>query len=73
MKDSKEPKQKKNIKLNATKLVDSLAKALAYLVLFISASYGMRSMLKSLDDNAALVLTAIFVLGLTYIIFRNEK
>ena len=49
-----------------------IARPVAYVTLVVSAAYGIRQMLESLDQTAALILTVLFVFGMLYIMMDNE-
>jgi predicted exporter len=49
-----------------------IAKPLAYVTLFVLASYGMRQMLRTIDSSASTVLTILAVLALVYILFIDD-
>lgn len=68
-----ETKTKKAKRFSIDQAIDTLAKFGAYVVLFITSAYGMRSMLRSIQEEASLAITVAAVLALTYIIFRNRK
>lgn len=60
--------QAKKVKLNVSKYI---AKPLAYITVFVLASYGMRQALHNINDTANIVITTLAVLGLCYIIFED--
>lgn len=63
--------KKPNINLNKLKV--TIARTVAYVSLVILASYGLRNLLKSLDDTASLVITVLVVLGLVYILSTKTE
>lgn len=60
-------------KFSAQKIVRKVAKFVAYVTIIVLASYGMRQLLKSVDDSVSMVITVIAVLGLVYIIFTDNE
>lgn len=64
----KAPKKPINIKSTIKKY---LAKPLAYMVLILAASYGIKTALKTLDESVATALTVLLVLALCYILFDD--
>jgi hypothetical protein len=74
-----EPKRTKKTKKPQPKdyswvgrLIDKLAKIIAYLLLFTSATYGIRQFLGVIPDWANVGITSLLVLAMVYIIFRNK-
>lgn len=65
-------KETKSSKIDFTKLIDALAKAIAYVSLVMLASYGLRQLLKTLNDTCSVALTVLVVFGLVYIIFKKQ-
>jgi hypothetical protein len=61
----------KSNKPNVKKVVDKIAKALAYAVLILTSSYGIRMMLSNIQENIALAITVLFSLALVYIVFNK--
>lgn len=59
-------------KISPQKIVRKFAKLVAYVTIIVLASYGMRQLLKSVDDSVSMVITVIAVLGLVYIIFVDN-
>lgn len=59
-------------KISPKKIVRKFAKLVAYVTIIVLASYGMRQLLKSVDDSVSMVITVIAVLGLVYIIFVDN-
>ena len=57
--------------VNVQRVLDYVAKVVAYLALFIMAAYGMRHLLESLQSTASVVITVVSVLALGYIISRK--
>lgn len=55
------------------RFVDKLAMAIAYLLLFVSATYGIRMFLNTIPDWANYGITSFLVLSMVYIIFRAKK
>lgn len=64
--------KKSNIKTNLTTVVDKLAKLVSFLTVFVFASYGLRQLLHSLNDQIAFVITVVFIALLVYIMFRKQ-
>lgn len=58
----------KKLKLNRNFIKNFLAKPIAYLSLILTSAYGVRVLLRSVEESAAFIITAVFVLALTYII-----
>lgn len=54
----------------STKTMDRTAKFIAHLTLIATAAYGMRTLLQSIDETFAYVITGLFVLSLSYIAYR---
>lgn len=73
-KQVKKPEVKKVKKsINVKALVRRfVARPLAYLAVFILASYGLRQLLHNINDTANVVLTTLVILALTYIIFLDD-
>lgn len=66
----KSTKQSKQVNLN--NFVDKLAQAVACITLVALATYGLRMVLRSLDDTANMVITVVVILALVYITLRNK-
>lgn len=49
-----------------------IAKPVAYATVIVLASYGMRMVLKNIDETANIVITTLSVLALTYIMFDTD-
>ncbi len=70
----KMPKEAKPAKpnINYTKLVRKfIARPIAFVTLFVFASYGVRHALSALQDPMQVGLTILFTLGLAYILFSD--
>lgn len=59
-------------KFDVQKIKRKVAKPVAFLTLFILASYGVRQVLANIDHKASVVITMLTILGLVYIITDNE-
>lgn len=70
---TKEAKTSKKLNINIKSTVKKfVARPVAYVALITTSAYGIRGMLHTLDENAAIGLTVLLVLSLTYIIFDSE-
>lgn len=49
-----------------------VAKPLAFLTLFVLASYGMRQLLKAVNEQASVALTVLVIAALVYIILFDD-
>lgn len=57
--------------LNVQKAVDKLAKAVAFVALFLTSAYGTRMMLANIQENVSFAITALLTLALAYIVFNK--
>jgi hypothetical protein len=58
-------------KVDTNKLIDSAAKAIAYISLVAFASYGLRALLMGINKTIAYVFTTGVMLMLVYILSRK--
>lgn len=59
-------------KINANKIVDSIAKAVAYVALIVFAAYGLRALLVGVNKTLAYVFTTGVMLMLVYILVKKD-
>lgn len=59
-------------KINANKIVDSIAKAVAYIALIVFAAYGLRALLVGVNKTLAYVFTTGVMLMLVYILVKKD-
>lgn len=64
----------KKITLNKTKGIIKrfIARPGAYLALFVLATYGMRQMLRAVNETASTALTVLAIAALVYILFIED-
>lgn len=64
----------KKININKTKGIIKrfIARPGAYLALFILATYGMRQMLRAVNETASTALTVLAIAALVYILFIED-
>lgn len=59
-------------KINTNKIIDTVAKSVAYISLIVFAAYGLRALLIGVNKTLAYVFTSGVMLMLVYILVKKD-